>query len=68
MKTQALYSPLKSDLELALHWLRLNKKIKLSSDIEKSGNIYFVYVKTKMAKRELSKFVSDKFGRFVQVK
>lgn len=63
-----VYSPLGSDLEQALFWLKNNKKIKSRGAVHKEGDFYLVRVNPRGSKRDVEKVINDRFGRFVRVR
>ena len=66
-KRVTLASPLQSDLEQAIFWLKNNKKVKSIGQITRVGDIYKVRMHHKGTKEEIKALVSDRFGRFVRV-
>ena len=67
-RSVTVYSPLNSDLEQALYWLKNNKAIKKRGAITKRGDVYVATVQPKSSKKAVKQLVSDRFGHFVKVK
>lgn len=66
-KRVTLISPLRSDLEQAIFWLKNNKALKSLGEIQKKGNVYRVRVQHKGSAKEIKTLISDRFGQFVRV-
>ena len=67
MKSSTLIAPYKTDLELALYWIKNNNLLRSTSEIQKLDNKYIVRVRHKGSKQSLTALVKDRFGVFVEV-
>lgn len=63
-KTATIVATYRTDLELIVNWLRLNKAISSSSPIRELNSAYAVTVKGKTSKSNIKNLVKDKFGVF----
>ena len=67
MKVSTLISPYKTDLELALYWIKNNNLLKATSEIQKRDDKYIVQGRHKGSKQSLTALVKDRFGVFLEV-
>ena len=67
-KTATVTSSYKTDLSLALLWLKSNKGISSTKKIYKTKNGYAVKVTPKISKNELKNLAKDRFGVFINVR
>tara|TARA_R110000765_G_C18675678_1_gene578669 strand:- start:282 stop:503 length:222 start_codon:yes stop_codon:yes gene_type:complete len=66
-KTATIVATYRTDLELIIGWLRLNKAISGSSVIRKLNSTYATTVRAKSSKADINKLVKDRFGVFAKV-
>ena len=66
-KTATIVATYRTDLELIIGWLRLNKAISGSSPIRKLNSTYATTVRAKSSKADINKLVKDRFGVFAKV-
>ena len=58
----------RSDLEVALGFLRLKKSIKDMSEIRQARGVYVSTVRLALPFDDARKLISDRFGRFVELR
>ena len=67
-KTVTVTGPYRTDLNLALLWLKSNKGISATKKVYKTKNGYAAKVVTKISKSELRNLAKDRFGVFINVR